>query len=105
MLSCYIFLHCILQIENLSVSFSDGRGLCYLLHHYLPTLLPRSEIKDATTMSQQQLQNSGGLDCSLDDSFGAMTYSYGKNPKQFEEELLQNEKKNFKIFHEKVSNE
>ena len=31
-----------------------------------------------------------------------MTYSYGRNPKLYEQ-MLNNEKKNFKIFHEKVS--
>ena len=98
------FRNCLFQIENLTVSFSDGRALCFLLHHYYPSFLRREDISGNTTVAASQ----GGagaqpsnLDCSLDDSFGAMTYSYGRNPKLYEQ-MLNNEKKNFKIFHEKV---
>ena len=94
---------CLFQVENMAVSFSDGRALCHLLHHYYPSFLPRAEISSQTTVAQQQSSTSGpsNLDCSLDDSFGTHTYSFGQNPKLYEE-LLQNEKKNFKLFHDKV---
>ena len=95
---------CLFQIENLTVSFSDGRALCFLLHHYYPSFLRREDISGHTTVAASQSgagAQPSNLDCSLDDSFGAMTYSYGQNPKLYEQ-MLSNEKKNFKIFHEKV---
>ena len=97
--------NCLFQIENLTVSFSDGRALCFLLHHYYPSFLRREDISGHTTVAASQSgagAQPSNLDCSLDDSFGAMTYSYGRNPKLYEQ-MLNNEKKNFKIFHEKVS--
>ena len=33
------------------MSFSDGRALCYLLHHYHPSLLPVSLIKQQTSLT------------------------------------------------------
>ncbi|KAL5105205.1 Abnormal spindle-like microcephaly-associated protein [Taenia crassiceps] len=39
------------KVENLDQSFSDGRVFCYILHFYLPTLLPRGLIRDATTLT------------------------------------------------------
>ena len=30
-----------LEVENLSTSFSDGRALCHLVHHYYPGFMPR----------------------------------------------------------------
>ena len=89
----------------MTVSFSDGRALCFLLHHYYPSFLRREDISGNTTVAASQSgvgAQPSNLDCSLDDSFGAMTYSYGRNPKLYEQ-MLNNEKKNFKIFHEKVS--
>ncbi|KAG5442033.1 Abnormal spindle-like microcephaly-associated protein, partial [Clonorchis sinensis] len=37
------------EVLNLDESFSDGRALCVLLHHYLPTLLPGGLIRHLTT--------------------------------------------------------
>jgi len=87
-----------LEIENLSTSFSDGRALCFLVHHYYPGFLPKSEIKMQTTMHQIKKQN---LDSSFNDSFGkGMTYSYGQDGTH--QKFLTNEKENFKILHTKV---
>merc|ERR1712020_327629 len=87
-----------LEVENLSTSFSDGRALCHLVHHYYPGFMPRSEIQTNTTQHQMKKQN---LDSSMNDSFGqGMTYSYGQNGQHAE--LLANEKLNFKILHQKV---
>ncbi|CAH8446043.1 unnamed protein product [Heterobilharzia americana] len=36
-------------ITSLDESFTDGRALCYLLHHYLPTILPQGLIRQCTT--------------------------------------------------------
>lgn len=47
--NCYLVI--ILQVENLTVSFSDGRALCLLLHHYYPDLLPRDLILWETTQN------------------------------------------------------
>ena len=41
------------QVHNLSVSLSDGRALCYTLHHYHPHLLPLHHVKHVTTQSLQ----------------------------------------------------
>ncbi len=84
------------------MSFSDGRALCFLLHHYYPQFLPRSEVRESTSGSQRETQFNA--DASLDDSFGAtMTYNLGgKQDKQRFEQLLANERHNFKVFHAKV---
>ncbi|OON18579.1 hypothetical protein X801_05565, partial [Opisthorchis viverrini] len=37
------------QVLNLDESFSDGRALCVLLHHYLPTVLPGGLVRHLTT--------------------------------------------------------
>ncbi|VDM18166.1 unnamed protein product [Hydatigera taeniaeformis] len=41
------------KVENLDQSFADGRVLCYILHFYLPTLLPRGLVRNATTLTAQ----------------------------------------------------
>ena len=95
-----------LEIENLSVSFSDGRGLCLLVHHYHPNFLPMNEIHLETTQTQQG--NSNGpknLNGSFNDSFGqTMTYTYAKSSDYAGtfEKLLKNEKENFKTLHNKT---
>ncbi|TGZ70841.1 hypothetical protein CRM22_002974 [Opisthorchis felineus] len=37
------------EVLNLDESFSDGRALCVLLHHYLPTLMPGGLVRHLTT--------------------------------------------------------
>ena len=34
------------------MSFSDGRALCYILHHYHPSLLPLVMINEDTTLTR-----------------------------------------------------
>ena len=34
------------------MSFSDGRALCYILHHYHPSLLPLAMINEDTTLTR-----------------------------------------------------
>ena len=41
-----------LQVCNFTNSFSDGRLLCYLIHHYHPSLLPLDLISNHTTLSE-----------------------------------------------------
>ncbi|XP_054714692.1 abnormal spindle-like microcephaly-associated protein homolog [Uloborus diversus] len=46
-----------LKVHNFTSSFSDGRALCFLLHHYHPNLLPYKNIKTETsyTFHEQQM--------------------------------------------------
>ena len=41
------------RVDNWTVSWADGRGLCYLLHHYQPALLEDGDIKQETTLTVQ----------------------------------------------------
>ena len=45
------------------MSFSDGRVLCHLIHHYHPSLLPLDAIKQDTT---QTYMNMNDADLSMD---------------------------------------
>merc|ERR1711894_763486 len=94
------------EIENLSVSFSDGRGLCLLVHHYHPLFLPIDEISMETTQTPQVTANvPNNIDGSFNDSFGlTMTCSYAKSSDHAGafNEKLKNEKKNFKLLHNKM---
>uniref|UniRef100_A0A3P9IT53 Calponin-homology (CH) domain-containing protein n=1 Tax=Oryzias latipes TaxID=8090 RepID=A0A3P9IT53_ORYLA len=40
-----------LKVENFTVMFSDGRVLCYLIHHYHPSILPEASISHSTTQT------------------------------------------------------
>ncbi|XP_015826622.3 abnormal spindle-like microcephaly-associated protein [Nothobranchius furzeri] len=98
-----------LKVENFTVSFSDGRVLCYLIHHYHPGLLPGASISTSTTQTVECSQrgrlelncSSGDSDCSLD---AAPTGSNGpdSSPLVFKE-LLENEKSNFRLVNAAVS--
>uniref|UniRef100_A0A5K3FUT7 Calponin-homology (CH) domain-containing protein n=3 Tax=Mesocestoides corti TaxID=53468 RepID=A0A5K3FUT7_MESCO len=39
------------NVANLDQSFSDGRAFCYILHSYIPTLLPRALVREPTTLN------------------------------------------------------
>eukprot|EP00934_Nitzschia_sp_Nitz4_P008780 Nitzschia sp. Nitz4//scaffold206_size41850//5431//13286//NITZ4_007417-RA/size41850-processed-gene-0.40-mRNA-1//1//CDS//3329541550//8770//frame0 len=48
-----------MKLEDFSTSFADGRALCYLVHHYHPSLIPVSDIlptsgTDAESLSPEQ---------------------------------------------------
>ncbi|MPC13770.1 Abnormal spindle-like microcephaly-associated [Portunus trituberculatus] len=88
-----------LEVDNLTVSFCDGRALCLLLHHYYPDLLPRDLIQWDTTQNipAQEVDP----DVSADDSFYEMTYSDTSN-RQVYAERLANDKANFTLFIDKV---
>ncbi|ROT66000.1 hypothetical protein C7M84_016007 [Penaeus vannamei] len=87
------------QVENLTVSFSDGRALCLLLHHYYPDLMPLHLINLETT---QNMPSQGiNLDISVDDSFTDMTYTDTTDKEEYNRRLA-NEKENFAVFVDKV---
>lgn len=48
------------QVENFTVSFSDGRALCCLVHHYHPGLLPLTKIQFQTMQSFQEAAEVSG---------------------------------------------
>uniref|UniRef100_A0A672PJ34 Abnormal spindle-like microcephaly-associated protein homolog n=1 Tax=Sinocyclocheilus grahami TaxID=75366 RepID=A0A672PJ34_SINGR len=83
-----------LKAENFTVSFSDGRILCYLIHHYHPGHLPAEEIQQRTTQTIEcghrgrvELNNSStDSDCSFENL-----------------ELLENERSNFQLVNTAVS--
>ncbi|KAK3864993.1 hypothetical protein Pcinc_029350 [Petrolisthes cinctipes] len=89
-----------LEIDNLTVSFSDGRALCLLLHHYYPDILPLASIKWQTT--QNLPSQSVDLDVSMDDSFSEMTYTDTCTREEHNKRRA-NEKNNFTLFLDKVS--
>ncbi|CAL4066042.1 unnamed protein product, partial [Meganyctiphanes norvegica] len=90
-----------LMVHNLTVSFSDGRALCLLLHYYHSELLPLEAINWKTTQTLQSTQEAEDLDGSLDDSFTFMTYT-DTNTKEEYKRLMAKEKENFATFIGKV---
>lgn len=57
------------QVENFTVAFSDGRVLCYLIHHYHPALLPDKAVSHSTTQTVECSQRGRlELSCSASDS-------------------------------------
>ncbi|KAM3876201.1 abnormal spindle-like microcephaly-associated protein [Diretmus argenteus] len=98
-----------LRAENFTVSFSDGRVLCYLIHHYHPSHLPEEAVSRCTTQTVEcshrgQLE----LNCSTsdsDNSFGSLpTRHNGPESSSMEfKELLGNEKNNFRLVNTAVA--
>ncbi|KFO28611.1 Abnormal spindle-like microcephaly-associated protein like protein, partial [Fukomys damarensis] len=90
------------KVENFTVSFSDGRVLCYLLHHYHPCYVPLDAVCQRTTQTVECTQtgsvvlnsSSESDDGSLDMSLKALDHE--KNS-ELHKELLENEKKNFHL--------
>ena len=50
------------------MSFSDGRALCCLIHHYHPAMLPLHSIHWASTLTLRNRFHGDGADDSLSDS-------------------------------------
>ncbi|CAD7672529.1 unnamed protein product [Nyctereutes procyonoides] len=90
------------QVENFTVSFSDGRVLCYLIHHYHPYYVPFDAICQRTTQTVECTQtgsvvlnsSSESDGSSLDLSLKAFDH---ENTSELYKELLENEKKNFQL--------
>ncbi|XP_043820352.1 abnormal spindle-like microcephaly-associated protein [Dromiciops gliroides] len=91
------------KVENFTVSFSDGRVLCYLIHHYHPCYVPFEAICQRTTQTVEYtktdsvaLNSSSESDgSSLDICFGG--FDHATNSSVLYKELLDNEKKNFQL--------
>eukprot|EP00070_Physeter_catodon_P023738 XP_023986460.1 abnormal spindle-like microcephaly-associated protein isoform X2 [Physeter catodon] len=90
------------KVENFTVSFSDGRVLCYLIHHYHPCYVPLAAICQRTTQTVECTQtgsvvlnsSSESDESSLDLSLKALDQ---ENTLELYKELLENEKKNFQL--------
>jgi len=87
-----VYLH---QVENFTVSMSDGRAFCYLVHHYCSSVLPRRLIRDRTCLS------CGVSRPSLDEPWSGDGESLSAADV---DELLASEKHNFKQLYDSVSN-
>ncbi|XP_067272183.1 abnormal spindle-like microcephaly-associated protein [Pseudorasbora parva] len=98
-----------LKAENFTVSFSDGRILCYLIHHYHPSHLPAEDIQQRTTQTidcghrgRVELNNSSSdSDCSFENVSSMQTGSESLSV-DFKE-LLENERSNFNLVNTAVS--
>ncbi|XP_068581167.1 abnormal spindle-like microcephaly-associated protein [Cebidichthys violaceus] len=98
-----------LKVENFTVTFSDGRVLCYLIHHYHPDLLPARAVSHGTTQTVE-CSPRGRLE--LDRSASDSDDSFDSSPTDLNgpaspavdfKELLENEKKNFGLVNAAVS--
>ncbi|KAK9519679.1 hypothetical protein VZT92_022391 [Zoarces viviparus] len=98
-----------LKVENFTVTFSDGRVLCYLIHHYHPGLLPARAVSHSTTQTVEcSSRGRLELDCSTsdsDNSFDSLATGLNgpESPSVEFKELLENEKNNFGLVNAAVS--
>ncbi|XP_013789036.1 abnormal spindle-like microcephaly-associated protein homolog [Limulus polyphemus] len=93
-----------IPVENFTVSFSDGRALCYLIHHYHPNVLQEKDIRQETSQSILQVQE-GQDSTTLEDSFDEnWTFSMGAGGTMSHkmEKLLANERENLKLAFDKM---
>jgi len=91
-----VMAHYNVEVENWTVSWCDGRGLCLLVHHYQPELLTKDMIKNQTSLTHQM--DNQNLDDSMEFNYGSKTVDsacYGA--------YIENEKANFKLLFTKVS--
>ncbi|XP_018526360.1 LOW QUALITY PROTEIN: abnormal spindle-like microcephaly-associated protein [Lates calcarifer] len=98
-----------LKVENFTVTFSDGRILCYLIHHYHPSLLPEKAVSHSTTQTVEcSPRGRLELSCSASDSDSSFdslpTGLNGPDSPSVEfKELLENEKNNFRLVNTAVA--
>ncbi|XP_053490536.1 abnormal spindle-like microcephaly-associated protein isoform X2 [Ictalurus furcatus] len=96
-----------LKAENFTVSFSDGRILCYLIHHYHPNNLRAEDIQQETTQTiecgrHSKLElNSSSSDS--DYSFDSLEQKGSVLPTVDFKMLLENERRNFQLVNLAVS--
>ncbi|XP_036834643.1 abnormal spindle-like microcephaly-associated protein isoform X3 [Oncorhynchus mykiss] len=98
-----------LKAENFTVSFSDGRILCYLIHHYHPSHLPADSVSHNTTQTVECSQrgrvelNSSSSDSDISFDTWPTTQNGLVLPSIEFKELLENEKNNFRLVNTAVS--
>ncbi|XP_040841712.1 abnormal spindle-like microcephaly-associated protein [Ochotona curzoniae] len=90
------------KVENFTVAFSDGRVLCYLIHHYHPCYVPFDAICQRTTQTVECTRTgSVALNSSSESDDSALDVSPKtlghENASELFKELLENEKKNFHL--------
>ncbi|XP_036210469.1 abnormal spindle-like microcephaly-associated protein isoform X2 [Myotis myotis] len=91
-----------LKVENFTVSFSDGRVLCYLIHHYHPRCVPLDAIRQRTSQTVECAQSgSVVLNSSSESDESCLDLSLkavelGTAP-ELHRELLENERRNFQL--------
>ncbi|XP_049490248.1 abnormal spindle-like microcephaly-associated protein isoform X1 [Panthera uncia] len=91
------------KVENFTVSFSDGRVLCYLIHHYHPHYVPFDAICQRTTQTVECTQTGSVVLNSSSESDGSSldlslkALDHVENTSELYKELLENEKKNFQL--------
>ncbi|CAM5161545.1 unnamed protein product [Natator depressus] len=97
-----------IKVENFTVSFSDGRVLCYLIHHYHPCYVPLEAVSQSTTQTVEctktgtvALNSSSESDTSLNMLAG--TFDQTITTSVVYKELLDNEKRNFQLINTAVS--
>ncbi|KAG7220014.1 hypothetical protein INR49_000662 [Caranx melampygus] len=96
-------------VENFTVTFSDGRILCYLIHHYHPSLLSEQAVSHSTTQTVEcSPRGRLELSCSASDSDSSFdSLPTGLNgpasPSVEFKELLENEKSNFRLVNTAVA--
>uniref|UniRef100_A0A7N6C0B7 Calponin-homology (CH) domain-containing protein n=1 Tax=Anabas testudineus TaxID=64144 RepID=A0A7N6C0B7_ANATE len=95
-----------LRVENFTVAFSDGRALCYLIHHYHPSLLPQEAVSHSTTQTVEcSPRGRLELNCSASDSdssFESLPTGLDSPSVEFKQ-LLENEKSNFRLVNNAVA--
>ncbi|XP_037006810.2 abnormal spindle-like microcephaly-associated protein [Artibeus jamaicensis] len=89
------------RVENFTVSFSDGRVLCYLIHHYHPGCVPFHAICQRTTQTVECAQTGlVVLNSSSESEESCLDVSLkAPDPENADvyRELLENERRNFQL--------
>ncbi|XP_055950356.1 abnormal spindle-like microcephaly-associated protein homolog isoform X2 [Argiope bruennichi] len=82
------------KVLNFTTSFSDGRALCFIIHHYHPNLLPQNKIHKETTCHyfEKQMEAEEEGDC---------PFRYGNMTHELKNKLMKNEKENVDIAFQK----
>ncbi|KAJ7332386.1 hypothetical protein JRQ81_014566 [Phrynocephalus forsythii] len=98
-----------IKVENFTVSFSDGRVLCYLIHHYHPGYIPLDAICQHTTQTVECTKSGTFALNSSSESEGSLnllsgTFDQAMTTSVLYKELLDSEKRNFQLINAAVSN-
>ncbi|GFU52555.1 abnormal spindle-like microcephaly-associated protein homolog [Nephila pilipes] len=85
------------KVHNFTSSFSDGRALCFILHHYHPNLLPRKKIHKETSMHyfEKQMDAAEDEDCPFPPESRELTT-------ELMDKLVKNEKENLELAFQKL---